>query len=64
MYKVNITARMDILGNIVDKFTVEVDQYTTKKEAMALAKEIAHRENCQKYGMPVHFQATKCSNWK
>jgi hypothetical protein len=63
MYKVRIETRMDILGNVIDRFNVEVDQYTTKKEAKSLAEQMAHKENCQRYGIPVHFKALTCSNW-
>jgi hypothetical protein len=63
MYKVRMETRMDILGNVIDRFNVEVDQYTTKKEAKAIAEQLAHENNCQRYGIPVHFKALNCSNW-
>lgn len=63
MYKVNVQVRMDILGNVIDRLSIEVPTYTTKKEAKSLAEQMAHKENCQRYGMPVHFKATTCSNW-
>jgi len=64
MYKVNVQVRMDILGNIVDRLSIEIDEYGTKKEAKKAAEQKAHKENCQRYGMPVHFIATTCSNWE
>lgn len=63
MYRVRVEVRSDILGEIKDRFNVEVHQYTTKKEAILIAEGIAHKENCQRYGIPVHFKGIKCSNW-
>jgi hypothetical protein len=64
MYKVNVQVRMDILGTVIDRLSIEIPTYTTKKEAKQEAEIIAHKHNCQRYGMPVHFKATTCSNWR
>jgi hypothetical protein len=66
MYKVRVEARMDILGEVVDRFNVDVDQYTTKKEAKEIAEHLTYQDNerCHKYGLPIHFRAINCSEWK
>jgi hypothetical protein len=57
MYTVKIEARADILGNVVDKITYKDIQASNRHEAGETAKALAHEENCQRYGMPVHFVA-------
>lgn len=57
-YRVRVEARMDILGEVVDRFNVTVP-YIGKKAAIERAEQIAHEERCQKYGMPVHFVAIR-----
>jgi hypothetical protein len=64
MYTVRVEARMDILGEVVDRFNVDVDVYSTKEEAKKIAQVIAHKEKCHSYRVPVHFVAKSVSNWK
>lgn len=60
-YRVRVEARMDILGNVVDRFNVETE-YIGKKAAMVTAERIAHKERSHSYGIPVHFKAVKATH--
>lgn len=56
--QVRVEARMDILGNVVERFNVVVPYYG-RKESSRRAELLAHDEKRHDYGIPVHFVAVK-----